>query len=125
MKWSVEFDDQHKVVRVKYFGPLSLNEFRESIYTRVELAKNKDSYRVLIDAAEMIATPALALDTYDVVSVLYEMYGGRDIWKFAITAPCDPNSHDDIKLYENLCVNRGWTARMFDDVDTALEWLCG
>ena len=31
--------------------------------------------------------------------------------------------NDDLKFYENVCVNRGWKVHIFDDYDAALDWL--
>ena len=43
--------------------------------------------------------------------------------RIAVVAPISEEARQDIQFYENVCVNRGWNARVFAERQEAIDWL--
>jgi len=43
--------------------------------------------------------------------------------RIAVIRPISEKAREDIQFYENVCLNRGWNARVFPERKDAIDWL--
>jgi hypothetical protein len=87
------------------------------------LAKETNSNRFLSDATQATLKVSIR-ELYD----LPELYKDQDLRPPVLIAVLPPTSEAGkglVDFYETVCLNRGWTVRIFGERQEALDWLLG
>ena len=122
MAVKVEFNQALEAVEVTYTGRTALAEFMETTRVAVELARERNSRRYLLDTRESEPTISHAA-LQDLPSKQYKELQVDPRSRIAIVQPRRPEAMASARFYETACVNRGWNARMFATREEAVAWL--
>jgi hypothetical protein len=120
---SVRFLEAERLIECVYTGRIGPGELERSIQQAGELARAHQTDRCVTDLTGLVDGPSVG-DLYGVPK-LFEQLGFPRSLREAIVSPTISASAGDVQFYENVCINRGWTVRVFPDRAQALAWLAG
>lgn len=106
------------IVLVETHGSYILGAEIETLKKTVKLSQEYSCKKLLFDhrKANVIAE---TMEGYDRPSV----YAGIGLHRLTKLATLVREVDDNLKFYETVCVNRGWSMKVFDDYDAAVAWL--
>lgn len=121
MSWSMEFTDEGRILRVLIAGQLSLAEVAQMNKETVTLAAESQATRILLDcSAARLDVPVI--DVYKLPD-FYAAHGISRQVHAAVLMPKDAYRREVYEFYEDVCRNRGYFVRLFEDEAEAWEWL--
>lgn len=123
MKWSVEYNDDLKIVVLTYFGRVTGSDISEAAAARIDLGKEKGVTKFLIDARKVEADELAGMDIHSIPEKLYTEKQVERTSRIAILAPQTETSKKMVRFFESACVNRGWVVKSFNDQESAVRWL--
>jgi hypothetical protein len=109
------------MIEVISIGQFNFKIFQEQVMETLKVAKEIDSYLLLINHYDAIAQVTI-LDSCDAEKFLFETRAPK-IVRIAIILPQTKYNEENYKFLETFCVNRGHSIKLFDDKKSALEWL--
>lgn len=121
MAWSMEFTDEGRILCVLIAGRLSLAEVAQMNEEAVALAAKSQVTRILLDCS----TARLDVPVIDVYK-LPDLYAARGISRqvhAAVLMPKDGYRREVYQFYEDVCRNRGYFVKLFEDEAEAWAWL--
>lgn len=120
MSWKTTYQDDKNIVELTYSGMITRAELTESAQSALNLALEHDCYRVLTDCTAMHGGHSIA-DLYFLSDWLISVkaYQLRE----AVVLPAEAAFSDLVQFWQTTCTNRGLRVRVFDDVDTARDWV--
>ena len=121
MPWTARVLPESPIVETCYIGALAAPELADAIAETTELAKQSGTLLLLGDCTELAGGHSLADLFFFVESVTAD--GGLAGVREAILLPELPESTEMVRFWETACLNRGFSVRVFDDRQAALEWL--
>ena len=122
MPWQVEFDEQRRVILLAYRANVSYEDVHESSIAVIAMTHDKDTHKILTDFTDAVSLAHSSIDIFHLPTT-YKTLGQDLPLVEAIVDPKDPKIRKDAEFYETVCINRGFTVRVFEDRDQALEWL--
>ena len=121
MPWTMGFTDDGRILRVLIEGRLSASEAGEMTQKSVALAAQEQATRIMLDCSKaQLDVPIL--DVYG----LPDLYASRGVSRrvhAAVLLPKDGYRREVYEFYEDVCRNRGYFVRLFEDEDEAWAWL--
>jgi hypothetical protein len=121
--WRVEFHSDLRIVELSLSGSVAGPELLKAAAARIDLGQKKAVTNFLIDAAELIASKSTTLDVIRIPDTIYFDKNMVSTSRIAVVVPKEPESHWITEFYENAAVNRGWHVQVFEDRESALDWL--
>jgi hypothetical protein len=122
MPYSVEYDPLG-IITIKVQGALTMTAVRDFTVEAVQLAKEKDCFRVLTDLQEATLNLSI-LELYNLPNLTAEIAStaGLQIYQFKRALVV---LHDEklAPFFENVSRNRHQNVRLFHDVESAWQWL--
>lgn len=118
MNRKVEYLNAENIVVARTSGSYALETEIETLKEVIALLNQHDCDKCIFDHRETIVI-ARTMGAFSRPG-LYEELGMKRSVNMAIVAQ---ELSDDLAFYENVCVNRGWKVRLFDNYNAALEWL--
>jgi len=118
MTFRIDYDQEHDVVICRFTGVFGLQEADRYAAMISSVSAEHHCKRTLIDGR----TGELGLSTLDLYDLpkRMESLGIDRTWKRALVV----DTHiDDLRFYEDVCTNRGFGVRVFEDPDKAMKWL--
>jgi hypothetical protein len=121
MPWTLEFTDEGKTVKVAYRGAFSPDELRAATHEILAAMLERKTTRALLDCYEAhMDVPVI--NVYQLPD-LYESRGITRHTRAAVILPKDKYRLDIYEFYEDVCRNRGYNVKLFEDRETAWDWL--
>jgi hypothetical protein len=123
MPWSVSYSDELDAVLTVYAGALPANALSEAIEATITLAQERGTTRFLGDCSGLQGGHSIG-DLYDLANLLEAFGLGRGV-REAIILPQLSAQAQDVHFWETICLNRGYTVRVFATMLEAQGWLVG
>lgn len=121
MPWTMGFTDDGRILRVLIEGRVSATEAGEMTRESVGLAARERATRVMLDCSKaQLDVPIL--DVYKLPD-LYASKGIPHQVHAAVLLPKDGYRREVYEFYEDVCRNRGYFVKLFEDEAEAWAWL--
>src|SRR5512145_1353567 len=123
MPWTVSYSPDLAAVTTVYSGRVKPNELQEAVRSTLQLAREHGTRRFLADCAELQGGHSVS-DLYAIARMLEAEgldHGSRE----ALLLPQLTGAVEDVRFWETVCLNRGYTVRVFERMADATEWLAG
>ncbi len=123
MAYTAQYDSELQIIKVKYEGPLYLNEVKETLTVVLRLVREHDCFFMLTDLRET-QVKLSTLSIYELPKIFSEIAAsaGMSIYKFK-RATIIPEDAEYAHFFETVMVNRGQNLKLFKDADEAKQWL--
>lgn len=108
-------------VELIYQGQLSPDEVERSAIKSMVAARGNNLKKILADCSELLGGHSI-IDLYGLIELFAADRTGPRI-KEALIMPTLPVASDNVRFWETACINRGLDVRIFNDRESALEWL--
>lgn len=120
MSWHVAFNKALQFIELTYAGAVDGKELGASAAACVALIERHQTSRVLGDCSALDGGHTLA-DLY----FLSDWVAGLKLPRFreAMLLPPAAASSEAVRFWQTTCINRGLSVKVFDNRETALEWL--
>ena len=121
MPYSVLFNTELGIVEAVFSGIVTAEEVRAETAECLVLSRENKTSMFLTDLREA----DLRLTTVDIVTLpdLYSSIGSRRPVRMAVMPPPHEKGRKDVAFYETVCINQGWTAKVFSERREAIDWL--
>lgn len=122
MNWQMRYDENEQIIFIETNGVL---EITSANYMRAEgaaLIKEHKCMRLLLDHSGIVRDALSTMDIYDLPRRYEEMGLTRQI-KMALVIPRE--FVENLRFYETVCRNNGYSVQLFSDRNEALSWLKG
>lgn len=122
MPVTARYVPEYALVETTLTGAITLTQVHEEIRLTLELIDLHGCERILSDCS--------AADLQFSISEVYNMpamqeeAGSSRAYRIAVLRPPTHAGRQLTKFYEDVNVNRGWPAKVFDRREDAIEWLC-
>jgi hypothetical protein len=121
MPWTIESRDDGQLLEVVYKGILGAEDLRAATIEIVDMLIAKGIHRLLLDCHDShFNVPTVAV--YQLPE-LYDAKGLSRQVRAGVVKPHDGYHVEIFEFYEDVCRNRGYFAKLFDDADSARQWL--
>jgi hypothetical protein len=123
MSITVKYNPELSIIESMLADNVTAEDLRMHEMQAIALAKETNSIRFLTDATQATLTMSL-FGLYD----LPELYEDQDLQRpvfIAVLPPASEAGKGLVDFYETVCLNRGWTVRIFGQRQEALDWLLG
>ncbi|HON58047.1 MAG TPA: hypothetical protein P5040_03110 [Smithella sp.] len=121
MAWKVEWDKEKGFIHTVYSGVVTKNDLLDSMAQTLKMIEGKGPQKFFTEWIS--AFPKLSTTEIFAIPCEWEAAGVDKESVLAVVVQKNGQSRDDAKFYENVCRNRGWRVRVFDDRDAAIAWL--
>ena len=118
MNSEFEYLEDKDIVLVRTSGSYDLGAEEDTVRKAIAKLEEHNCSRCIFDhrATNVIAR---TMDSFN----RPELFGDLGLERFVRTALVFRELTEDVTCYENVCVNRGWQVRAFDDYDAAIDWV--
>lgn len=123
MVWKVEYDDKLQIVVLTYSGKTKGEDIKEAAAARIAMGKEKGVTNYLIDTRKIATEGSSTFDIFTLPSKMYPDKRVESRSRIAVIIPELPTEREMVQFYEDVCFNRGWMVKTFQDHDSALKWL--
>jgi hypothetical protein len=123
MPWTMQHVDGSQILVMGYQGKITAEELMEANQQAMGQLVGRNINKVLVDCSTARADMPI-LDVYK----LPDLYVAEDMSRMirvAMILPKDGYKREIYEFYEDVCRNRGFQVRVFDDGDAAWKWLKG
>lgn len=120
MSHSLEYREKDGYVLLRMFGDLNAEVARPAIKAWLAMAAEYDCKRVLIDYTDCNVTES-TIGMFDLAAKLGDVGVPRTMPIAAVAA----GDLEDHRFVETVAQNRGWTYKVFTDLEEAERWLKG
>jgi len=121
MAYKVEWDQEKGFIHTVYSGVVTKQALLESLAETLKMIEGKGPQKFLSEWIS--AFPKLSTAEIFAIPGEWESAGVDRKSVLAVVVPKRAKSWEDAKFYENVCRNRGWRVRVFDDRNEAIAWL--
>ena len=121
MAWEHTYNEALGIIEVTLTGVVSGEELRRGTEEGLALSRALDDVRCIIDATDQEESGTI-LDLYGLPG-LYDAGGLDRKTRIALLPPTRPELYELAIFYETVCVNRGWSVKVFTSREQAIEWL--
>ena len=122
MTWMLEYNNTLRIVDVVFTGVTSGRDLQEATTKCVMLGKEQGTVKFLVDAVGLELFAPL-VDIIDLPDKQYVAEGLDRLSRVALVYPRSPKAKQAAHFYETVCINRGWSVKLFPKRDDAIEWL--
>jgi hypothetical protein len=114
------------VVESVFAGNVSPAELERSFLAAIELARQSGVFLFFTDVAGLTGGHS-AGDIFALIRMVETLQLPRTLREAIVFSPSSPFAlaAPDVQFYEDAARNRGWNVRLFQDRESALEWLKG
>lgn len=121
MPWTLELVDDDKVLKLTYSGVLSPEGSAGMTDKTLARVKETGVMRVLLDCSHA----QMEIPVTDIYKLpdRYAASGVPRNIRVAVVLPKDKYKLELFEFYEDVCRNRGYFVRLFDDDTQAWDWL--
>lgn len=109
------------IIETTLLDGITDQELRAGIARALELSAERDINRFLVDASA--ASSFISLFSLYQLPELYSSLEFSRSSRIAVLSSRTQRGKDRARFFVNVCVNRGWQARLFYHRSEALEWL--
>ncbi len=120
MQWQMYYDEKEKIVYTKTTGVLNISDASVMRDEGIALIRKHGCLLVLLDHSELVGDALTTMDIYDLPK-MYRALGVPRELRMALVVPA--RFMDNLKFYETVCHNNGYSISVFFDRAAALEWL--
>jgi hypothetical protein len=123
MSFTVKYNPELNTIESVLADNVTTEDLRRHELQCTALAKETNSTRFLTDATQATLNVSI-LALYD----LPKLYQDQDLRRPVLIAVLPPTSEAGkgrVDFYETVCLNKGWTVRIFGERQEALDWLLG
>jgi hypothetical protein len=120
MNWEVSYDEKENILFVKTYGILDVKTNTAMTKECIEMVKEKNCSRWLIDNRKITRQAFGTLDIHSLPTLYDELGFPRHVRLAEVTLK---EYASDFSFYETVCRNRGYMVSVFYDVESALQWL--
>jgi hypothetical protein len=120
MEWDVDTLIDNKVMMVKNFGNMNIDQINRLTRDVIVTAKKSQLDKILVDHTEMTLV-ASVINIYEYVKEMNNSL--RRNAKIAVLISESISSIEDYRFYETACLNNGFFVRVFTSKEDALFWL--
>ncbi len=121
MPWTLETKDGGQLLEVVYDGTFDALQLRDATLEIVDALLAKGIQRLLLDCHQAhFNVPTVAV--YQLPE-LYDAKGLSRQVRAAVVRPHDGYHVEIFEFYEDVCRNRGYFVMLFDDAESARQWL--
>jgi hypothetical protein len=121
MKCKTAYDSDDAFVRVTYSGPCHLEDYIHGAKAATAFFKRHRTERCLLDLRNV--ENKASLDTLYELPDAYRQMSIPLKTRLGILASSKESEQESIRFYETICVNRGWTVKVFYQEGDAIDWL--
>lgn len=121
MPWTLDYAATDRILIVKCDGPYTADDLGPMTKAAIEKLREVQSLRVLLDFSTAIAQLTVA-DVYKLPDIYSDLRAPR-LAHLAMVVPKDHYRINIYQFYEDLCVNRGFFVKLFNDTTSAKDWL--
>ena len=118
MTIKIEYIEDKDIVLLRTSGTYELEKEVETLKKMATKLKEHNCNRCIFDHRETNVI-ARTVESYERPAIYEDLWGDRTISAAIVFRELN----DDSQFLENVCRNRGWNVRIFDDYDTAIDWL--
>ncbi len=122
MPWSMEATDDGRILKVTYVGSFGADELRDITREILTTMVEKKIGRALLDCGEA-RFDVPVLNVYQLPDLYTSQGLTRSEARAAVVLPKDGYKRELYDFYEDVCRNRGYFVKLFDDSAAAMEWL--
>jgi hypothetical protein len=121
MPYTINFLDKEGIVEIVSFGKLTIEDFINQGKEAIELALKKNTNLFLADDSDIVGPVKISV----IISLpdFWERFSAPRTNRMAVLISKDETLHEDFNFFENVCINRGWNVKLFDNKEDAIEWL--
>lgn len=121
MPWRVIVCPDHPIVETSYSGLLTPSELTSAVHETLAAAEQEGVNRLLADCTTLEGGHSVV----DLYTLAKEVAERGIMWTIreAVLLPRRPDAGEKVRFWETTCINRGFTVRLFDDRQAALDWL--
>ncbi len=123
MAWETRYDPSNDIVEVIYTGCLTGSDLQEAASSRIALARETNSTKILVDVSGIKEVQAGMMDVFNLPDELYEVRDACRQSEMALVMPTFQPGIDMAQFYETACKNRGWSVKTFKERQSAIDWL--
>jgi len=123
MSWDLRLVDGLQIVRLTITGTVSGQELVDAASARIDFGNDHKATQFIIDASDMDAPRSTTTAVHNIPTRVYPTKSFARFSQIAVIRPIRPESGWIAQFYEDICVNRGWRVRTFDNYDEAIAWL--
>lgn len=120
MNWKTTYLDDEKVVNVTYSGTVTRDELTAAAQSALDLSLEHGTNRVLTDCTTMQGGHSIA-DLYFHSDWLISVKAYR--MREAVLMPAAVAFNALVDFWQTTCRNRGLNVRVFDEPESARQWL--
>jgi hypothetical protein len=121
MTWNAAYEPEIKTVLAQFCGLIPAETLREEVLATIELARQNDATRFLVDCSELEGSHSI-IDLYGLIQLL-DSSGWERVIREAIVLPQLSAPANDVLFWETSCRNRGYDVRVFKTMDEARAWI--
>lgn len=122
MPWKISYLEELKIIKTVYTDPIRLEELMEAVQANIKLAKEKQTHLFLGDSTAQSQSGS-TMDIYQLGQFIESLNVDLN-FKEAMVAPKGHGKVvEDLHFYETVTNNRMIRVRLFQDIETAIEWL--
>jgi hypothetical protein len=121
MPSEVTFDEILRIVEIIHTGVLKSVNLQSATDDGIAVLMDTGADNVLIDTSNLVSVENL-FDLYELPAQYSDADLSREI-KIALVSPKTSEARAAAQFYDNVCNNRGWLVRPFEDHGAAIEWL--
>ena len=122
MPWKISYLEELKIVKTVYTEPAKLEELLEAVVANLAFAKEKQTNLFLGDCTALTETGA-TMDIYQLGQFLESLQADWTIKEAIIAPSARQNVIDDLHFFATVPQNRMIRVRLFQDIQSATEWL--
>jgi len=121
MPWEVKIHREIQIIETCYSGYLLPVELNAAVIETADQIRAHGIGRLLGDCTALKGGHSV-IDLHYLAAAFASSNLGGTI-KEAVLLPKLPGPQEDVKFWEEECAKRGMRVRVFEDRDTAVEWL--
>jgi len=121
MAWKIEYNNKEEIIELEYSGIVSGEDLKNAFTSAVDYIYEYKTVLVLADCTGMKAGHTL----FDLLGLLGD-FEGLDILrnvKEALLLSPGQESRSNISFWETACLNRGFSVKIFEEKQEAINWL--
>lgn len=114
----IEYIEDKDIVLLKTSGTYELEAEVETLKKMASKLREHNCGKCIFDHRETNVI-ARTMKSYERPGIYEELWGDHTIRAAVVFREID----EDAKFLENVCRNRGWNVKIFEDYDIAIDWL--
>lgn len=122
MKYSLFYLENDGIIFIGAEGRFDFSEFLQKTKEAVALSVEHECNKILVDCS-LITSGNTNMSKLISIPEEYEKNKVTRSYKIGLVGSNDPAANKNVIFYETVCRNRGWSAQIFLDLESAKEWL--